>query len=163
VNCPAALRRTVFRDGERRPDDYEVRCDGRTVGPILRLRSIGRELWQWTQIDIPAPSYGPNGGIAEVPTRGTSVAGSDTRKRPRSANSRTPRRGGIKGPKATEGRLSQKKIPALRVAEAQDEGGLWPGKYARSLSAERRSAGGCGKSSPAEAVIASRQCFNLNN
>ena len=38
-----------------------------------------------------------------------------------------------------------KKIPALRVAEAQDEGGLWPGKYA-----ERRSASGCGKLSPAE-------------
>ena len=39
----------------------------------------------------------------------------------------------------------QKKIPALRVAEAKDEGGLWPGEYA-----ERRSASGCGKSSPAE-------------
>jgi hypothetical protein len=70
VNCPEALRRTLFRDGERRPDDYEVRYNGRTVGRILRLRSIGRELWQWTQIDIPAPSYGPNDGIAEVPTRG---------------------------------------------------------------------------------------------
>jgi hypothetical protein len=46
VNCPAALRRTVFLDGERRPDDYEVRYNGRTVGRILRLRSIGRELFQ---------------------------------------------------------------------------------------------------------------------
>jgi hypothetical protein len=45
-----ALRRTVFLDGERRADDYEVRDDGRTVGRILRLRSTGRELWQWTQI-----------------------------------------------------------------------------------------------------------------
>ena len=26
-----ALCRTVFLDGERRPDDYEVRHDGRTV------------------------------------------------------------------------------------------------------------------------------------
>jgi hypothetical protein len=32
-----ALRRTVFHDGERRPDDYEVRYNGRTVGRILRL------------------------------------------------------------------------------------------------------------------------------
>jgi hypothetical protein len=27
-----ALRRTVVLDGERRPDDYEVRHDGQTVG-----------------------------------------------------------------------------------------------------------------------------------
>jgi hypothetical protein len=27
-----ALRRTVVLDGARRPDDYEVRHDGRTVG-----------------------------------------------------------------------------------------------------------------------------------
>jgi hypothetical protein len=32
-----ALRRTVFADGERRSDDYEVRHNGRTVGRILRL------------------------------------------------------------------------------------------------------------------------------
>jgi hypothetical protein len=61
-----ALRRTVFLDGERRPDDYEVRHDGRTVGRILRLRSTGRELWHWTQIGIWAPSYGPNGGVADT-------------------------------------------------------------------------------------------------
>ena len=60
-----ALCRTVFADGERRPDDYEVRHNGRTVGRIL-LRSTGRELWQWTQISIPAPSYGPNGGVADT-------------------------------------------------------------------------------------------------
>jgi len=41
------LRRTVFLDGERRPDDYEVRYKGCTVGRILRLRSTGPELWQW--------------------------------------------------------------------------------------------------------------------
>jgi hypothetical protein len=40
----------VFADGERRPDDYEVRHDGRTVGRIYRMRSTGRELWHWTQI-----------------------------------------------------------------------------------------------------------------
>jgi hypothetical protein len=57
-----ALCRTVFLDGEKRPDDYEVRCAGRTVGRILRLRSTGRELWHWTQIGIRTPSYGPNGG-----------------------------------------------------------------------------------------------------
>jgi hypothetical protein len=34
-----ALRRTVFLDDERRPDDHEVRHDGETVGRILRLRS----------------------------------------------------------------------------------------------------------------------------
>jgi hypothetical protein len=61
-----ALRRTVFLDGERRPDDYEVRDNGRTVGCILRLRSTGRELWHWTQISIRAPSYGPNGGVADT-------------------------------------------------------------------------------------------------
>ena len=61
-----ALRCTVFLDGERRPDDYEVRYNGRTVGRILRLRSTGRELWHWTQIDIRAPSYGPNGGVADT-------------------------------------------------------------------------------------------------
>jgi hypothetical protein len=44
-----ALRRTVFLDGEKRPDDYEVRYNGRTVGRILRLRSTSRELWLWTQ------------------------------------------------------------------------------------------------------------------
>ena len=37
-----ALRRTVFADGERRPDDYEVRYKGRTVGRILRLLEQGR-------------------------------------------------------------------------------------------------------------------------
>ena len=41
-----ALRRTVFHDGERRPDDYEVRHNGRTIGRILRLRSTSRELWR---------------------------------------------------------------------------------------------------------------------
>jgi hypothetical protein len=60
------LRRTVFLDGERRPDDYEVRYEGQTVGRILRLRSTGRELWHWTQIDIRAPSYGPNGGVLDT-------------------------------------------------------------------------------------------------
>jgi hypothetical protein len=60
------LRRTVFLDGERRQDDYEVRHEGRTVGRILRLRSTGRELWHWTQIDIRAPSYGPNGAVADT-------------------------------------------------------------------------------------------------
>jgi hypothetical protein len=44
-----ALRRTVFLDGERRRDDYEVRHAGRTVGRILRLGSTGRELWHWTR------------------------------------------------------------------------------------------------------------------
>ena len=37
-----ALRRTVFLDGEKRPNDYEVRHDGRTVGRIYRMRSTGR-------------------------------------------------------------------------------------------------------------------------
>jgi hypothetical protein len=59
------LRRTVFLDGEKRPDDYEVRHEGRTVGRIQRLRSTGRELWHWTQIDW-GPSYGPNGGVTDT-------------------------------------------------------------------------------------------------
>src|SRR5262249_61443190 len=61
-----AFRRTVFADGERRSDDYEVRHNGRTVGRILRLGSTGREFWQWTQISIRAPSYGPNGGLDDA-------------------------------------------------------------------------------------------------
>jgi hypothetical protein len=60
-----ALRRTVFLDGEKRPDDYEVRYHDRTVGRIYRMRSTGRGLWLWTQIAIRAPSYGPNGGSGE--------------------------------------------------------------------------------------------------
>jgi hypothetical protein len=60
------LRRTVFLDGERQPDDYEVRYEGCTVGRILRLHSTGRELWEWCQIDIRASSYGPNGGVADT-------------------------------------------------------------------------------------------------
>ena len=61
-----ALRRTVWLDGERRPDDYEVRHAGRTVGRILRLRSTGRELWRWTQSGMFQPSHGPNGGVADT-------------------------------------------------------------------------------------------------
>jgi hypothetical protein len=29
------------------------------------MRSAGRELWQWMQIGIRAPSHGPNGGAAD--------------------------------------------------------------------------------------------------
>ena len=47
-----ALRRTVFADGERRPDDYEVRYNGQTVGRIYRMGSTGRELWQWTRAEL---------------------------------------------------------------------------------------------------------------
>ena len=61
-----ALRRTVFHDDERRPDDYEVRYHGKTVGRIYRMRGTGWELWLWTQIGIRAPSYGPNGGVADT-------------------------------------------------------------------------------------------------
>jgi hypothetical protein len=61
-----ALRRTVFLDGERRPDDYEVRYNGWTVGRILRLRSTGREMWKWTQIDWGPTCTGPNGGVADT-------------------------------------------------------------------------------------------------
>ena len=37
-----ALRRSVWPDGERSPDDYEIRHDGRTVGRICRKRGTGR-------------------------------------------------------------------------------------------------------------------------
>ena len=41
-----ALRRTVFFDGENRPDDYEVRYEGQTVGRIYRMNNTGLELWR---------------------------------------------------------------------------------------------------------------------
>ena len=52
------LRRIVWSDGTSQPDDYEVRYEGRTVGRIYRMRSTGRELWQWTQIGC-GRSHGP--------------------------------------------------------------------------------------------------------
>ena len=55
----------MFLEGERRPDDYEVRHDGRTVGRVYRMRSTGRELWRWTQSGIFQPTHGPNGGMAD--------------------------------------------------------------------------------------------------
>jgi hypothetical protein len=58
-----ALRFTVFTDGERRPDDYEVRHDGRTRRPHW---STGRELWRWTQSGIFQPTHGVNGGVADT-------------------------------------------------------------------------------------------------
>ena len=61
-----ALRRTVFLGGERRPNDSEVRHDGRTVGRVYRMRSSGRELWRWTQSGIFQPTHGPNGGVADT-------------------------------------------------------------------------------------------------
>ena len=60
-----AFRRTVWLDGERRPDDYEVRHYGRTVGRGYRIDSVSRELWQWTQIGW-GPSHGPSGGVADT-------------------------------------------------------------------------------------------------
>ena len=50
------LRRTVFLDGEHRPDDHEVRYEGRTVGRILRLRSIG----DFTQVHAPLAMRRPH-------------------------------------------------------------------------------------------------------
>jgi len=61
-----ALRGTVWLDGERRPDDYEVRYEGQTVGRIYRLRSTGREVWRWTQSGIFQPTHGPDGGVADT-------------------------------------------------------------------------------------------------
>jgi hypothetical protein len=63
------LRHTVFLDGEKRPDDYKVRNNGRTVGRIYRIRSAGRELWRRTQSGIFQPTHGPNGGAADSWTR----------------------------------------------------------------------------------------------
>jgi len=54
-----ALRRTVFLDGERRPDDYEVRHDGRTVGRIVAARRGALEKKcrrPSNQIRAPAPN-----------------------------------------------------------------------------------------------------------
>ena len=61
-----ALRRTVWLDGENRPNDYTVFHDGQKVGRIYRINSTARELWLWTQRDIRAPTYGPNGGVADT-------------------------------------------------------------------------------------------------
>jgi hypothetical protein len=71
-----ALRRTVFLDGERRPDDYEVRHDGRTVGRIYRIRSTSRELWRWTQSGPRAPS--PKRRHGPVEAIGTPPAGDES-------------------------------------------------------------------------------------
>jgi hypothetical protein len=60
------LRRTVFGVGERRPDDYEVRHDGQTIGRIYRMRRTGRELWRWRQSGLAQPSHGENGGVADT-------------------------------------------------------------------------------------------------
>jgi len=57
-------RQTVFLDGERHPEDYEIRYNGQTGGRGYRLRSTGRELWHWTQIGW-GPSHGPHGGLAD--------------------------------------------------------------------------------------------------
>jgi MFS family permease len=48
------------------PDDHDNADEPLdwTSGRILRLRSSGRELWQWTQIGW-GPSHGPNGGVAD--------------------------------------------------------------------------------------------------
>jgi hypothetical protein len=54
----------VFLDGEKRPDDYEIRHDGQSVGRIDRMRSTCRELWRWTQSGPRAPTYGLNCGVA---------------------------------------------------------------------------------------------------
>ena len=61
----SALRRTIWLDDPRRPDDYEIIHAGQTVGRIYRMNSAGRELWRWTQIGLSAATHGPNG---EPPT-----------------------------------------------------------------------------------------------
>jgi hypothetical protein len=60
-----ALRRTVLADGERPPDDYEIRHDGQTVGRIYRMSSTGRELWRGTQSGIFQPTHGVNACVAD--------------------------------------------------------------------------------------------------
>ena len=61
-----ALRRTVWLDGDNRPNDYTVFHHGRKVGRIYRMNSTGRELWEWTQMGIFQPTRGPNGGVADT-------------------------------------------------------------------------------------------------
>ena len=61
-----ALRRTVFLDGERRPDDYNIIHKGQIVGRIYRMNGTGRELWRWTQSGLAQPRHGPNGGVANT-------------------------------------------------------------------------------------------------
>src|SRR6516164_1529293 len=64
-----ALRRTVFLDGERRPDDYNIIHKGQIVGRIYRMNGTGRELWRWTQSGLAQPRHGPNGGVLTLSTR----------------------------------------------------------------------------------------------
>ena len=59
-----ALRRMVW-DDHSDPNDFNVIHEGDVVGRIYRMNSTGRETWQWTQIGPRAPTYGPNGGIAD--------------------------------------------------------------------------------------------------
>jgi hypothetical protein len=56
-----ALGRTVFLDGERRPDDYIVVHDGQTVGRTYRMRSTGPG---GTQIGW-GSSHGHYGGVGD--------------------------------------------------------------------------------------------------
>jgi hypothetical protein len=68
-----SLRRTVFLDSARRPDDYEGRYGGCAVGRILRLRSTGRELWHWTQTFDEAKSASDNFTCARAPLHSISA------------------------------------------------------------------------------------------
>ena len=59
------LRRAVFLDGKRRPDDYEIRYNGQTFGRVYRMRSTGRELWRSAQSGLAQLMHGVNGGGAD--------------------------------------------------------------------------------------------------
>jgi hypothetical protein len=54
------------RGGERRPDDYEVRYDGGTVGRIYRMRSTRRQCGSDRKSAYARPRTGPNGGVADT-------------------------------------------------------------------------------------------------
>ena len=39
--------------------------EGKVVGRIYRMKSIGSETWMWTQSGMRAPTHRPNGGVAD--------------------------------------------------------------------------------------------------
>jgi hypothetical protein len=45
-------------------DCFQHLHDGKVVGRMYRMNSVGHELWRWTTIDWYPP--GPNGGVADT-------------------------------------------------------------------------------------------------
>jgi hypothetical protein len=57
------LKRIVWPDGSRRPDDFNIMHDGEVVGRLYRVNGAPRDLWRWTRHWY---TGGPNGGVADT-------------------------------------------------------------------------------------------------